>query len=131
MIGRQPDNHLILRDSRVSRSHARIVVEDGAYVLEDCGSRHGTFVNGKRVTRKVLDNTDRVEFGAQDSYQLLFALDGVELKRLMEQMGGTETPRRRASAPTSRNCAPFWTWRARCRARSRSTKCWPAWSTRR
>ena len=48
LIGRQPENHLILRDSRVSRSHARIVVENGAYVLEDNGSRHGTFVNGKR-----------------------------------------------------------------------------------
>jgi serine phosphatase RsbU (regulator of sigma subunit)/pSer/pThr/pTyr-binding forkhead associated (FHA) protein len=90
LIGRQPENHLILRDSRVSRSHARIVVEDGAYVLEDMGSRHGTFVNGKRVKRKKLENTDRVEFGAQDSYQLLFALDGAELKRLMEQVGGAE-----------------------------------------
>ena len=90
LIGRQPENHLILRDSRVSRSHARIVVENGAYVLEDMGSRHGTFVNGKRVKRKHLENTDRVEFGAQDSYQLLFALDGAELKRLMEQVGGGE-----------------------------------------
>jgi serine phosphatase RsbU (regulator of sigma subunit)/pSer/pThr/pTyr-binding forkhead associated (FHA) protein len=90
LIGRQPDNHLILRDSRVSRSHARILVENGAYVLEDMGSRHGTFVNGKRVTRLALQNTDRVEFGAQDSYQLLFALDGAELKRLMEQVGGAE-----------------------------------------
>jgi serine phosphatase RsbU (regulator of sigma subunit)/pSer/pThr/pTyr-binding forkhead associated (FHA) protein len=95
LIGRQPENHLILRDSRVSRSHARIVVDNGAYVLEDIGSRHGTFVNGKRVTRKALENTDRVEFGAQDSYQLLFALDGAELKRLMEQVGGGE----QAAAP--------------------------------
>jgi sigma-B regulation protein RsbU (phosphoserine phosphatase) len=92
LIGRQPGNHLILRDNRVSRSHARILVENGGYVLEDTGSRHGTFVNGKRVTRKALENTDRVEFGAQDSYQLLFALDGVELKRLMDQVGGAETP---------------------------------------
>ncbi len=91
LIGRQPENHLILRDSRVSRSHARIVVENGGYVLEDIGSRHGTFVNGKRVTRKALENTDRVEFGARDSYQLLFALDGVELKRLMEQVGGADS----------------------------------------
>src|SRR5580765_388626 len=90
LIGRQPENHLILRDSRVSRSHARIVVDHGAYVLEDNGSRHGTFVNGRRVQRKTLENTDRVEFGAQDSYQLLFALDGAELKRLMEQLGGGE-----------------------------------------
>ena len=86
LIGRQPDNHLILRDSRVSRAHTRIVVENGAYVLEDIGSRHGTFVNGKRVQRKVLENSDRIELGAQDSYQLLFALDGAELKRIMEQV---------------------------------------------
>ncbi|MEO8596789.1 MAG: SpoIIE family protein phosphatase [Candidatus Solibacter sp.] len=91
LIGRQPDNHLIVRDSRVSRSHARIVVKDGAYVLEDANSRHGTFVNGTRVMRKVLENSDRVELGAPDSYQLLFALDGVELKRLMEQFGAVET----------------------------------------
>src|ERR1035438_5805262 len=90
LIGRQPGNHLILRDNRVSRAHARIVVENGGYVLEDTGSRHGTFVNGKRVQRKALENTDRVEFGAQDSFQLLFSLDGVELKRLMEQVGGGE-----------------------------------------
>jgi sigma-B regulation protein RsbU (phosphoserine phosphatase) len=90
LIGRQPENHLILRDSRVSRSHARIVVENGAYVLEDLGSRHGTFVNGKRVPRQALENTDRIEFGAQDSYHLLFALDGAELKRLMDQVGGGE-----------------------------------------
>jgi serine phosphatase RsbU (regulator of sigma subunit)/pSer/pThr/pTyr-binding forkhead associated (FHA) protein len=90
LIGRQPENHLILRDSRVSRSHARIVLENGVYVLEDLGSRHGTFVNGRRVKRKELENTDRVEFGAQDSYQLLFALDGAELKRLMDQVGGGE-----------------------------------------
>ncbi len=90
LIGRQPENHLILRDSRVSRSHARIVVENGVYVLEDSGSRHGTFVNGMRIQRQALENADRVEFGAQDSYHLLFALDGAELKRLMEQVGGGE-----------------------------------------
>jgi len=89
-IGRQPESHLILRDSRVSRAHARIVAEQGHYVLEDCGSRHGTFVNGKRVQRAVLANSDKIEFGAQDSYQLLFALDGVELKRLLEQVGAAE-----------------------------------------
>src|SRR5262245_46834320 len=89
-IGRQPENHLIVRDSRVSRAHARILVENAQYVIEDCGSRHGTFVNGKRIRRTVLSNSDKIEFGAQDSYQLLFALDGVELKRLMEQVGLSE-----------------------------------------
>ena len=45
LIGRQPENHLILRDSRVSRSHARIVVENGAY--------KGSLSDGKWQHRKV------------------------------------------------------------------------------
>jgi sigma-B regulation protein RsbU (phosphoserine phosphatase) len=90
LIGRAPESSLIIRDSRASRTHARILVEDGQYVVADCGSRHGTFVNGKRIERQTLQNNDRVEFGAHDSYQLIFALDGMELKRLMEQTGATE-----------------------------------------
>ena len=90
LIGRQPQSNLILRDSRVSRSHARIVFEHGGYVLEDTGSRHGTFVNGQRVERQALANSDRIDFGAQDSYQLLFMIDGAELRRLMEQMAAPE-----------------------------------------
>jgi phosphoserine phosphatase RsbU/P len=89
-IGRQPESHLILRDSRVSRVHARILVENGDYVVEDCGSRHGTFVNGRRITRQTLQNSDRIEFGVQDSYHLVFALDGLELKRLLDQVGAAE-----------------------------------------
>jgi len=90
-IGRQSDNHLVIRDSRVSRNHSRIVTEDERYVLEDCGSTHGTFVNGKRITRHALCNSDKIEFGTQDSYQLVFALDGAELKRLLEQVGGGDS----------------------------------------
>jgi serine phosphatase RsbU (regulator of sigma subunit)/pSer/pThr/pTyr-binding forkhead associated (FHA) protein len=89
-IGRQPESNLIVRDSRVSRAHARILVENDDYILEDLASRHGTFVNGKRIARQVLRNSDKIEFGAQDSYQLIFALDGAELKRLMEQVSAAD-----------------------------------------
>ncbi len=84
-IGRQAGSELIVRDSRVSRSHARIVAEGADYVVEDAGSRHGLWVNGQRVERRVLRTSDRIEFGVQDSYQLIFAFDGAELARLMEQ----------------------------------------------
>ena len=89
-IGRQSDNDLILRDSRASRNHAQIVVENGQYIIEDAASRHGVHVNGVRVERQFLRNSDRIEFGVPDSYQLIFALDGAELKRLMEQLPGQE-----------------------------------------
>jgi len=89
-IGRQADNNLILRDSRASREHARIVRVGGEYEIEDAGSRHGIYVNGKRVERQVLHNSDRIEFGFPDSYQLIFGLEGAELNRLIDQFGAHE-----------------------------------------
>src|SRR5947209_20323531 len=79
LIGRQPDNHLIVRDSRVSRVHARILVENGEYVLEGANSRRGTRINGRRATRKKLEATDKIESGAQDSYHRPSALNGAGL----------------------------------------------------
>lgn len=93
-IGRHADNHLVLRDNRASRSHARIVRESDEYVLEDCNSRHGTFVNGERIKRHKLHNSDRIDFGFQDSYKLIFTLEEAELHRIMEQIStpGTSAP---------------------------------------
>ena len=71
-------------------AHARVVVEGGDYVVEDCSSLHGVFVNGQRVTRHPLRDGDRIEFGAQDCYALIFAHDGAGLKRLAEQMAAAE-----------------------------------------
>ena len=89
-IGRQADNDLILRDSRASREHARIVRNGAEYRIEDAGSLHGVHVNGKRVESQALRNADRIEFGFPDSYQLIFALDGAELNRLIDQFGAHE-----------------------------------------
>ena len=86
-IGRQPDNNLVLRDNRASRQHARIVAENGAYVIEDLSSRHGTWVNGERVARHVLRNSDRIEFGVRDSFQLTFSLDHGEINRILGKLG--------------------------------------------
>ena len=98
-IGRHADNNLVIRDSRASRVHAQIVAENARYVIEDAGSRHGTFINGQRVERHELRTSDRIEFGFPDSYQLIFALDGAELNRLMEQLAASEPPTAALAAP--------------------------------
>lgn len=91
LLGRQPENNLVLRDNRASRTHARIIAENGHYVIEDLDSRHGTFINGDRVARHVLRNSDRIEFGVRDSYQITFSLEQAEIHRIMDQISeGTQ-----------------------------------------
>jgi pSer/pThr/pTyr-binding forkhead associated (FHA) protein len=63
-VGRGPDAQIRLNDKACSRSHAE-VFRKGDYVsLEDRGSRHGTFVNGRRVAHRVkLHVGDRLDIG--------------------------------------------------------------------
>lgn len=84
LIGRQPDNHLVLRDNRTSRSHARIVQEGDRFVLEDLNSRHGTWVNGHRIERHLLHNLDRIGFGVEDSYQITVSLETGKIAKMLE-----------------------------------------------
>src|SRR5687768_1505089 len=53
-----------LADAKVSRHHATILREADDWLLTDAESRHGTFVNGERVTRRVLRDGDQVQVGA-------------------------------------------------------------------
>jgi len=62
-IGRGPECELVLRDSRVSRRHARLAARDGVLILTDLGSTNGTMVNGHRVSEVVLGAGDRIEIG--------------------------------------------------------------------
>src|SRR5665213_2055694 len=85
-MGRAPDNHLVLRDSRVSRNHAQIVFREGSFILEDLGSRHGVWVNGQRVEKsRKLEGSEQIEFGVPDGYQLHFTRTGEELRRLLNK----------------------------------------------
>ncbi|MCC6540193.1 MAG: SpoIIE family protein phosphatase [Bryobacterales bacterium] len=94
LIGRQPDNHLVLRDNRVSRLHARILRDGPDYLVEDLRSRSGVFVNGTRIAAPTrLHNADVVTFGFDDGYQLVFQKnDEPTLGHLAERVNGAAAP---------------------------------------
>ena len=50
VIGRGDDCHVIINDRQASRHHARITQTEDGYVLEDLGSKNGTFLNGQILT---------------------------------------------------------------------------------
>ena len=49
-LGRGADRDLSLPYPQVSREHARIERDADGYLLRDMGSRHGSFVNGMRIS---------------------------------------------------------------------------------
>ncbi len=65
VIGRDPDVAVRLDASTVSRRHARLVVTAEGVVLEDFGSKNGTFRGDERVTAPVsLADGDTIHIGS-------------------------------------------------------------------
>lgn len=62
-IGTAADNQLTLQDTSLDPLHAKLVLEDGKYVLKDNNSSQGCFINGQRVTQKEILPGDIVRLG--------------------------------------------------------------------
>lgn len=62
-LGRALDNDLVVADQSVSRHHATISWQNGAYYLQDLSSQNGTFVGGQRVSQALLVDGARVKLG--------------------------------------------------------------------
>ena len=63
-LGRHPDNSIQVLDRIVSKEHSRITLgPDGRYVVRDVGSLNGTFVNGEKVSERVLKSGDQISLG--------------------------------------------------------------------
>lgn len=74
----------MLRDSRVSRRHARLVLVGGRYCIEDMESLHGVRVNGTKVLSQELHLGDSIDFGLEDGYRLVFGEKSeAEIRRLL------------------------------------------------
>lgn len=64
-VGREPDNVIrITDDAYISSHHARISVVADGVVVDDLGSRNGTFLNGAKLSdRRPLRIGDRLQIG--------------------------------------------------------------------
>jgi pSer/pThr/pTyr-binding forkhead associated (FHA) protein len=63
-IGRLADNTIVIDSPAVSSHHASIVNDGGLLTVEDLQSTNGTFVNGVRVSRRILKDGDVLQVGA-------------------------------------------------------------------
>jgi len=65
-FGRALDSDMLVDDRLASRRHARVYREHGQYVISDCGSRNGTFLNGQRISEPhVLRDGDELQIGLE------------------------------------------------------------------
>lgn len=116
-LGRHPDNTHQVLDRIVSKVHCHIDFVDGRYVLQDLESLNGTYVNGERVSRKVLNHGDEIMMG---STRILYeaggaapasvgqpasppAFAGPAPVALGSPMGGMPVPQPGSFSPTSPN----------------------------
>ena len=61
-IGRFPSNSIQINNPGVSGHHARVVIGDDICTLEDLSSRNGTYVNRKRIDKRILEEGDEINF---------------------------------------------------------------------
>jgi len=68
-IGRSPKSGIFLNDVTVSRSHAVIERSALGYLLRDCGSLNGTYVNNTSINEIEIRSGDEIQVG---KFHLLF-----------------------------------------------------------
>lgn len=80
LLGRSRDCRVRLDSTRVSRRHARITIDGDAALIEDCGSRNGTWVSGERAAGRVRlsDGDDIAIAGHKMLFRMLAPGSGAE-----------------------------------------------------
>jgi pSer/pThr/pTyr-binding forkhead associated (FHA) protein len=83
-VGKDAHNHVVVDDPAVAGEHAEIIPVGNDHILDDLRSATGTFVNGNRVDRHILQHGDVIEIG---SFYLRYlnprVSSGMDLERTM------------------------------------------------
>ena len=91
VMGRSSDCEIVLEVPSVSRRHAKVTVNGDRVVIDDMGSRNGTFVNGNRIMGQVeLNEGDQVQLC--DLF-LIYHRGAPEEHTGMDIMGAGTSPR--------------------------------------
>ena len=101
-MGRSSERDLCIASPEISRAHALIDRDADGYFVRDTGSRHGTFVNGMRITTTRLRSQDQIALGTPD-HTLLFEVNETDssTRSLLTQFSQSGlTTRTGASAPS-------------------------------
>jgi hypothetical protein len=62
-IGKSEGSDIVIRSDFVSRNHAILFYERDKFILNDLGSTNHTFVNDKKISRRILKDNDLIKFG--------------------------------------------------------------------
>ncbi|MCC6298628.1 MAG: FHA domain-containing protein [Anaerolineales bacterium] len=90
VLGRESTCNVVVNDRQISRFHARLTPTPEGIMLEDLGSKNGTYHNGAALTAPVvLQDGDQIAVGIAQQFQFLTSdatmplLDGGKPGRLM------------------------------------------------
>ena len=95
-IGRDSTNDIVISNLGVSGHHAKLILEEDHFVVEDLNSLNGTFLNERRVRRSAIKSGDAILIGKHTlAYVEEGAMPGVAAasaeKTQKIQLGGDET----------------------------------------
>jgi pSer/pThr/pTyr-binding forkhead associated (FHA) protein len=109
-VGRHPGNHIVLTDPSVSRFHFLLRRLGSEYLIQDVGSRYGTFVNGRRLVGWVmLRSGNWIEVG---SHRILYSKTAIpyrlsSLDEVVEKFDARALELGRPASLTSRRKRTF------------------------
>jgi len=63
ILGRLDSSDIPIHDRKASREHAKVYRQGQRYAIVDLNSSNGTFVNGSRITKVLLESGDEIRIG--------------------------------------------------------------------
>ncbi|HEX5135569.1 MAG TPA: FHA domain-containing protein [Planctomycetota bacterium] len=84
ILGRLDTSDIPVKDGKASREHAKIYKQGEQFAIVDLNSSNGTFVNGEKITKRILKNGDEISIG---TVRLLFELAEAQEKKQPARKG--------------------------------------------